>query len=447
MGFRKDFVWGAATAAYQIEGAYDAHGKGLNIWDVFTHAEGTISDKSSGDTACDHYHLFKEDVKLMAELGLRAYRFSISWSRILPDGTGKLNQAGVDFYNALIDELLKYGIEPYITLYHWDLPYSLHCRGGWLNDDISDWFEGYADTVARLFGDRAKHFITFNEPQVFVGCGYQQGVHAPGLKLKDKELLHIQYNILKSHGKAVAALRKHIPDAQIGITLGTTPPCPMAEKDIEAARSSYFYSGRGHFVFADACWLDPIVFGRYPQNILNECADILPEINDEDMKIISAPIDFIGINIYTGRPVEEASGECRDVPLPTGYPQNAIGWATVPQSLYWGPRFMFERYKLPIYITENGMAAHDVISLDGMVHDPNRTDYLHRYLSELKRAAEDGVEVRGYFQWSFLDNFEWAIGYTARFGMVYTDYSTQQRIIKDSARWYSEVISCNADNL
>lgn len=447
MGFRQDFVWGAATAAYQIEGAYNSDGKGENIWDVFTHTDGTISDKSSGDVACDHYHRFKEDVKLMSELGLRAYRFSISWSRILPEGTGKINQAGVDFYNALIDELLKYGIEPYVTLYHWDLPYALHCKGGWLNDDISDRFEEYASLVAGLFGDRVKHFITFNEPQVFVGCGYEQGVHAPGLKLGKRELLHVCHNIHKSHGKAVKALRSLVPDAQIGITLATTPPCPVEDKDVDAARNSYYYSGRNHFVFAEAFWLDPIVFGKYPQNILDECADILPEIKEADMKLINSPIDFIGINTYTGRLVEERGGQCCDAIVPQGISINTIGWATIPQSLYWGPRFMYERYKLPIIITENGMAAHDTVSVDGKVHDPNRTDYLHRYIRELRRAADDGADIRGYFQWSFLDNFEWAIGYTARFGMVYTDYLTQQRIIKDSAYWYKEVITSNAHDL
>ncbi|MDE5577775.1 MAG: family 1 glycosylhydrolase, partial [Oscillospiraceae bacterium] len=274
MGFADNFVWGAATASYQIEGAAAEDGKGKNIWDVFSHTDGKISDNSSGDIACDHYHKFKEDVKLMSELGLKAYRFSVSWSRIIPDGTGKINQAGIKFYSELIDELLKYGIEPYVTLYHWDLPYALHLQGGWLNDKISDWFAEYTSVCAEFFGGRVKNVITFNEPEVFVGCGYFEGVHAPGLALGKEELLHIGHNVLKSHGKAVRILREKIPDVKIGFVTATMPPCPVSENDAAAAAKSYFSCGRGHFLFADAYWIDPVVFGKYPDSILNECADI-----------------------------------------------------------------------------------------------------------------------------------------------------------------------------
>ncbi|MDE6747139.1 MAG: family 1 glycosylhydrolase, partial [Oscillospiraceae bacterium] len=305
MGFSDNFVWGAATASYQIEGAAAEDGKGKNIWDVFSHTDGKISDNSSGDIACDHYHKFKEDVKLMSELGLKAYRFSVSWSRIIPDGTGKINQAGINFYSELIDELLKYGIEPYVTLYHWDLPYALHLQGGWLNDKISDWFAEYTAVCAELFGGRVKNVITFNEPEVFVGCGYFEGVHAPGLALGKEELLHIGHNVLKSHGKAVRVLREKIPDVKIGFVTATMPPCPVSEKDAAAAAKSYFSCGRGHFLFADAYWIDPVVFGKYPDSILNECADILPEITEEDMALISSSIDFLGLNIYQGRYVRE----------------------------------------------------------------------------------------------------------------------------------------------
>lgn len=448
MGFSENFVWGAATAAYQIEGAAYEDGKGKNIWDVFTHTEGKISDNSSGDVACGHYHKFKEDVKLMSELGLKAYRFSISWSRLMPDGTGKVNQAGVRFYSDLIDELLKYGIEPYVTLYHWDLPYALHLRGGWLSDDISDWFAEYAKVCAELFRGRVKNVITFNEPEVFVGCGYFEGVHAPGLVLGKEELLRIGHNVLKAHGKAVRVLREKIPVVNIGFVVATAPACPVSEKDISAAEGSYFYCGRKHFLFAESYWLDPLVFGKYHDNILNECADILPEITDEDMALISSPIDFIGLNIYQGRYVRAGeNGWAENVPFAAGAPLNAIKWNIVPETLYWGPRFMYERYRLPIYITENGMAAHDAVSLDGKVHDPNRIDFLHRYIREFRRAADDGVDCRGYFQWSLMDNFEWAIGYTARFGMIYTDYETGERIPKDSALWYKKVIESNGEIL
>ncbi|MCH5348758.1 MAG: beta-glucosidase [Oscillospiraceae bacterium] len=448
MSFKKDFVWGAATASYQIEGAADEDGRGPSIWDEFSHTEGKVFQGHTGDFACDHYHRFKEDVKTMSELGLKAYRFSISWSRIIPDGSGEVNQKGIDFYNALIDELVKYGIEPYVTLYHWDLPYALHLKGGWLNDDISDLFEKYTRIVAENFGDRVKNFITFNEPQVFVGCGYMQGSHAPGYKLDTRELLHIGHNVLKSHGKAVRVLREAIPGVKIGFTCATSPACPQSEKDVEAARESYFYCGKAHFVFSDPFWLDTIVFGKYPQRLLDECKDIMPEVTDEDMKLIGAPIDFIGLNIYFGRNVRlNEKGELENLQLPVGFPRTAIKWGILPPTLYWGPRFHFDRYKLPIYITENGMSAHDVISLDGKVHDPNRIDFLNRYLLELRRAATDGVDVGGYFQWSLMDNFEWSEGYNERFGIIYVDYATGERTIKDSAYWYKDVIESNGENL
>ena len=448
MGFKKDFVWGAATASYQIEGAANEDGRGMSIWDEFSHTEGNVFQGHTGDVACDHYHRFREDVKLMSELGLKAYRFSISWSRLIPDGSGAVNQKGIDFYNDLIDELLKYGIEPYVTLYHWDLPYALHLKGGWLNDDISDLFEKYTRLVAESFGDRVKNFITFNEPQVFVGCGYMQGRHAPGYKLDTRELLHIGHNVLKSHGKAVRVLREVIPDVKIGFTCATRPACPLSDKDVEAARESYYYCGKVHFVFSDAFWLDPIVFGSYPQRLLDECADIMPEITDEDMKLIGAPIDFIGLNIYEGRAVRlNADGYLEDVPQPVGFPKTAINWGILPPALYWGPRFHYDRYKLPIYITENGMSAHDAISLDGKVHDPNRIDFLNRYLLELRRAAEDGADVGGYFQWSLMDNFEWSEGYNERFGIVYVDYATGERTVKDSAYWYKGIIESNGETL
>lgn len=448
MSFRKDFVWGAATASYQIEGAAYEDGKGRNIWDEFSHLDGKILDGNSGDVACDHYHRYKEDVKLMAELGLKAYRFSISWSRILPEGEGEVNPKGIAFYNELLDELEKYGIEPYVTLYHWDLPFALHRRGGWMNKEVVNWFEYYTRIIATNFGDRVKHFITFNEPQVFTGVGYQQGIHAPGYQLPAKELLQIGHNVLKSHGKAVKVLKEIVPDAKVGFTIASTASVPVSVQYVEAARSAYFSSGRGHFVFAEAYWLDPIVFGKYPDNILKECADILPEITKEDMEVISTPIDFLGLNIYTGlwRKAGE-NGTAENARWSVGQARTANGWNVIPEALYWGTRFHYERYQLPIYITENGMSAHDWVSLDGKVHDPNRIDFLQRYLRELKRSAEDGTDIRGYFQWSLMDNFEWADGYTERFGIVYVDYATQQRIIKDSGYWYRDIIAQNGETI
>lgn len=448
MGFDKDFVWGAATASYQIEGGATADGRGESIWDAFSHTDGKVFNNHNGDVACDHYHRYKEDVKLMAELGLKAYRFSVSWSRVMPTGKGEVNPAGIAFYRALIEELEKYGIEPYITLYHWDLPYALHCQGGWLNDEIVDAFEEYTRVIAENFGDKVKNFITFNEPQVFVGCGYLTGVHAPGYKLSTRELLHIGHNVLKAHGKSVKVLREVVKDVKVGFTVASSPICPKEDKDIEAAKAFYFNCDKNHFAFSDAYWMDAIVYGRYPEKLVNECEDILPRICPGDMELISQPLDFIGLNIYTGRFVESDECGLAKVILPKGgHPRTAIKWDVVPETLYWGTKFYAERYGLPIVITENGMSAHDTVSLDGKVHDPNRIDFLHRYLRELKRSMDEGTICLGYFQWSLLDNFEWGEGYNERFGIVYVDYPTQTRILKDSALWYKEVIATGGRDL
>ena len=440
MSFKKDFIWGAATASYQIEGAWNLDGKGPNIWDEFTHQPGKILDNSTGDTACDHYHLYKQDVKMMAELGLKAYRFSISWSRILPNGTGKINQKGIDFYNNLIDELLKYNITPFVTLYHWDLPYELYLQGGWLNPQSSEWFREYSRIIAENFGDRVNNFITFNEPSVFMGCGYLQGSHAPGVQLGNKDLLRIGHNILLSHGKSVQELRKVNPNAQIGITLATQPKIPLSPKDEQAAYDAYFYEGLDGFFWGTNYWLDPIVFGKYPQKLLEEAGDMFPAFTNDDMKLINQKIDFIGLNIYEG----QYQGDYKRTP---GTAHTELSWDVYPDALKWGVKLNYKRYNLPIYITENGLSTHDWVSLDGKVHDPNRIDFLHRYLRGLKQAAEEGCEVGGYFQWSLMDNFEWAKGYNPRFGLVYVDYKTLERIPKDSAYWYKQTIESNGENL
>jgi len=440
MSLRKDFIWGSATASYQIEGAWNEDGKSPNVWDEFTHQPEKIADKSTGDTACDHYHLYKEDVKLMSELGMKAYRFSLSWSRILPEGTGKVNPKGIQFYNNLINELLKYNITPFITLYHWDLPYALQLKGGWLNPEISDWFGEYAKVIAENFGDRVKNFITLNEPSVFMGCGYSLGVHAPGLKYGTKDLLLIGHNIHVAHGKAVKAIRENIKDANIGITLATQPKIPVSPENEEEAYNSYFWDGLGGFFWTTNYWLDPIVFGKYSDRLISAAGDMLPNVSDEDMKIINQKIDFIGLNIYEA----QYTGDYTRAP---GTAHTELGWDVYPQALKWGIRHNYKRYKLPIFITENGMSAHDWVSLDGKVHDPNRIDFLHRYLLGLKEAADFGCDIAGYFYWSFIDNFEWSQGYNPRFGLVHCDYTTLKRTPKDSAYWYKEVIESNGENL
>lgn len=442
MAFIKDFAWGTATAAYQIEGAHLEDGKGLNIWDVYTHEPGIVTDGYPGDTACDHYHRFREDVKLMKELGHRAYRFSISWSRLIPEGTGALNPKGVQFYSDLIDCLLENGIEPHVTLFHWDYPYALHRKGGWLNDDSVQWFADYAAKVVELYSDRATYFITMNEPQCFVGLGYGGGDKAPFWKVGYKDLFQITHNVLKAHGAAVKAMRAAAKrPIQIGYapTCGAFYPATQSPEDIEAARKRYFTCpplGRG-VLWNVAWWSDPVLLGRYPEDGLEMYKNYLPEITPEDMELISQPLDFYGQNIYNGKEVRAGeNGEPIQVDRKEGFPLTANKWPITPEALYWGPRFLYERYGLPISITENGVADIDLISPDGKIYDPNRIEFLRRYLGALEKATDDGVPLIGYFLWTFMDNYEWSLGYTTRHGIVYVDYETQQRIPKESAYWY-----------
>ena len=447
MAFKKDFVWGVATASYQIEGAWNEDGRGPSIWDVYSHEPGRIQDGYNGDVACDHYHLFKEDVKLMKELGLRAYRFSISWSRLFPEGTGKLNEKGAQFYSDLIDTLLENGIEPYVTLFHWDYPYALYKKGGWMNDDSVQWFADYAAKVVELYSDRVKYFVTFNEPQCFIGQGYCTGVHAPGLKVPLRDLFQMAHNVMKAHGAAVIAMRA---SAKQPIKIGYAPTCsahhPKTElpEDIEATRRKFFACqplNSSNIMWSVSWWSDPVILGRYPEDGLEMYKDYLPEITEEDMKLIHQPIDFYGQNIYNGR---EFSADANGDPVmgnrKEGFPLTAVNWPVEPKSLRWGPKYLYERYKLPIFITENGMGDLDFVCSDGKVHDYNRIHFLNQYLLALESAANDGVEIDGYFLWTFTDNFEWSLGYTARFGIVHVDYETQQRTPKDSAYWYKNWI-------
>lgn len=446
MGFKKDFVWGAATAAYQIEGAWNEDGKGESIWDVYSHQPGKVMNGHTGDVACDHYHKFKEDVALMRELGIKAYRFSINWTRIFPDGTGEINEKGVKFYSDLIDELVNNGIEPYITLFHWDYPYALFKKGGWLNDESVKWFADYAGKVVELYSDRVKNFITFNEPQCFIGLGFVMGRHAPFLQMGYKDIFRMCHNVLKAHGAAVIAMREN---AKQPIKIGYAPTCsasyPATEspEDIEAARKDLFTCPPlGEFIMWNfSWWSDPVMLGHYPEDGLRMYKDYLPEITDEDMKLISQPIDFYCQNIYNGKMIKaDENGNPVEVERYAGFSKTGAQWPVTPECLRWGPRFLYERYKKPFFITENGMSAHDVVSLDGKVHDPNRIDFLNRYLIELEKAADDGADIAGYFLWSFMDNYEWERGYTERFGIVYVDYQTQKRIPKDSAYWYKNWI-------
>mgnify|MGYP001859537529 FL=1 len=453
MSFRKDFAWGEATSSYQIEGGAFIDGKGWDIWDVYCKEEGKVFEGHTGDVACDHYHRFKEDVALMKELGINAYRFSINWSRIFPNGYGKVNELGVKFYHNLIDELINAGIEPFITLYHWELPYELHKKGGWMNDEIVNWFADYAAFIVKEFSDKVTKYFTFNEPQCFIGLGYVSGIHAPGLKAPIRDTFIMSHNVLKAHGLAVKKMRDAAKqDIQIGIAPTGSMSYPDSNKpeDIEAARMHLMNINTplDSWTWNVTWWSDPIFFGEYPEDGLKRFKDYLPEITKEDLKLINQPTDFYGQNIYNGNRVKMgADGKPEVVKRYDGFPKTALGWPVTPESLYWGPYFLYERYKEPIYITENGLSCHDVISSDGKVHDPNRIAFVESYLKQLKKASADGVDIRGYFHWSLMDNFEWHSGYADRFGMIYVDYQTQKRIIKDSGYWYKNIIAQNGENL
>jgi len=451
MAFPKDFVWGAAAASYQLEGGAFEDGKGLSVWDVFCRKEGAVWQGHTGDVACDHYHRYREDVALMKALGLKGYRLSISWPRVLPEGVGAVNEKGLDFYERLVDELLAAGVEPWVTLFHWDYPFELFCRGGWLSPDSPAWFAEYTRAVVERLSDRVSHWMTLNEPQCFIGLGHQTGIHAPGLRLGMMEVLRAAHNALLAHGMSVQAIRAGAKsEPQVGMAPASRVCVPASEEpaDVEAARRAMF-SVASRDMFNNTWWLDPIFFGRYPEDGLELFGRDAPEVRQGDMETISQPLDFFGCNIYNGRTVRAGEdGRPEGVPLPPGYAITHQGdWPVVPASLYWGPRFFYERYGLPVVITENGHQNLDSVALDGRVHDPQRIDYLNRYLLELERAVGDGVDVRGYFTWTIMDNFEWAYGYKIRVGLVYVDYTTLERVPKDSFYWYRKVIATNGASL
>jgi beta-glucosidase len=448
--FPADFVWGAASASYQIEGGWNEDGKGLSVWDVFSHQPGIIYNNDNGDVACDHYHRHKEDVGLMKQIGLDAYRLSLSWPRLMPEGTGKVNSKGLEFYDRLIDELLENGITPYVTLFHWDLPYALEQRGAWLNPSSPDWFAEYTAVAVSKLSDRVKHWMTFNEPQCFIGLGYLDGAHAPGRKVYFSEYLQMAHHVAIAHGKSIVAIRANAQSpVQVGFAMVGHSVFPATETaaDIAAARKAMFAIS-DKTQWNNSWWMDPILLGTYPEEGIKLYGKDMPKIRPDDLKTACQPLDFFGYNTYFGRPVKaSADGGFEWVPPQAGHPLTAFKWKVAPESLYWNSRFYHERYKLPLYITENGLSCCDWVSLDGNVHDPQRIDFLHRYLKSVKRACAEGIPVKGYFQWSIMDNFEWREGFKERFGLIYVDFQTQQRILKDSACWYRETISRNGENI
>jgi beta-glucosidase len=455
--FPKIFTWGAAAASYQIEGAAFEDGKGLSVWDMMCRQPGRIWEGQNGSVACDHYHRYKEDVALMKEIGLKAYRLSLSWPRVIPNGTGAINEKGLEFYDKLVDELLAAKIEPWVTLFHWDFPHALYCCGGWLNDQSPDWFADYTRVIVDRLSDRVSQWMTLNEPQCFLGLGLQQGRHAPGDRLGRYEVLLASHHTLLAHGKAVQVIRAQ---AKQPATIGWAPvgvcavPQTSSPSDIEAARQAMFgitseNPSANSWDRADLwnnTWFgDPVVLGKYPDDGLELFGNAVPKHTDAEMKVISEPVDFYGANIYNGALFRAGTnGHSEKVARPDGFPITMYKWGVTPECLYWGPKFLYERYSLPIVITENGMSGHDWISEDGKCHDPQRIDFLSRYLKELGRAIQDGTDVQGYFLWSIMDNFEWAEGYKERFGIIHVDFETQVRTIKDSALWYRDVIGNNA---
>ena len=445
--FPKDFVWGAATASYQIEGALDRQGKGESIWDRFSHTPGKVANGDTGDVANDHYRLWKRDLRLMKQLGLKAYRFSVAWPRILPKGRGRVNQKGLDFYSRLVDGLLEAGIRPFVTLYHWDLPQAFEDEGGWPARSTAEGFVEYVDVFSRALGDRVKDWITLNEPACSAWLGYDNGEHAPGLKDLSKAIC-ASHHLLLGHGWAVPVIRRNSPGSEVGITLNSnwTVAASNSALDLDAARQ---HEGKWVRWFAD-----PVYRRGYPSDViadferLGALANGLDFIEPGDLRAISAPLDFLGVNYYNRdlKRVDSPENEPEKIfhfPKTPEY-WTEMGWENYPDGLANViSRYYFDYQPLKIYITENGASYSTPPDETGRVRDEYRTLYLSTHLAAAHRAIQAGVPLAGYFVWSLMDNFEWAKGYAQRFGIVWVDFDTQKRILKDSAKWYRSAIRKN----
>ena len=435
--FPEGFLWGAATSAYQVEGSPLADGAGPSIWQRFSHSPGLTSNNETGDVACDHYRRYESDVALMQELGLTAYRFSVSWSRVLPEGRGRVNAKGLGFYERLVDALLARGIAPNVTLYHWDLPAALDDRGGWLNPDVADWFADYARVMYRALGDRVPMWATLNEPWVVTDGGYLHGALAPGHKNLFEAPI-ASHNLMRSHGAAVQAYRAEAKQ-KIGLVVNLEPKYPASNEpaDVEAMRRADAYMNRQY--------LDPAMLGSYPEEMTEIFGEAWPEFPDADLKLIRQPIDFLGVNYYTRNVT--AFDPLRAPLLSTGVRQKhrtytETGWEVFPEALTRVLLWVKERYgDIPLYVTENGAAFYDPPkTIDGRIDDPLRVEYYRQHIRACHEAIRQGVDLRGYFAWSLMDNYEWSLGYSKRFGIVHVDYETLERTPKASARFYSDVI-------
>ena len=453
VNFPQDFIWGAATAAYQIEGGWNEDGKGESTWDRFAHVPAHIKDGMNGNVACDHYHRWKEDVQIMKDLGLKGYRFSISWPRILPTGRGTVNQAGIDFYSRLVDELLKAGVTPFATLNHWDLPQALQDEGGWEERSTATAFVDYSDVTTRALGDRIKNWITHNEPSVQAYLGYGSGKHAPGLKHLDGAI-RATHHLLLSHGWAVPIIRAASTNIRVGIALNANfgQPASPSAADYNAWRST------------DGPWkrwfTDPLYGCHYPADLIAEIYQkgFLPEggmsefVLPGDMDAIATQTDFLGVNYYTRQIIRSnlvpEGQNMTPIHVASDNYQEMENWEIYPEGLYNVLNWLHFTYQVPeIYVTENGASYSDAPDANGQVHDVRRTNYLKSHLAVCRRAIGNGVPLKGYFCWSLLDNFEWGEGYTQRFGIVYVDYQTQKRYLKDSAHWYKQAVSQNGFDL
>ena len=437
------FTWGVATSAYQVEGAVAEDGRGPSIWDTFTHTAGRIAGGATGDVACDHYHRWREDIAIMRSLGVNAYRFSIAWPRVVPDGSGAANAAGLAFYDRLVDGLLEAGIVPYPTLYHWDLPQALQDRGGWAARETAEHFAAYAGHVAEALGDRVGDWTTLNEPRVSAWLGYLQGVHPPGLT-EPTAALHASYHLLLGHGLAAQAIRARSSSARVGLVNALTACEPASDSDADAGAAVRY---DGH---ANRWWLDPLYGRGFPADMLDVYGVDLP-VRAGDLAAIAAPLDWLGVNYYSPSFVsDDPAGpvpHVRVVRARDGARQTMLGWEVRPDGLEQIlVRLATDYGARQLYVTENGSAWPDTVAPDGQVHDLDRVRYLDEHLAACGRAVRRGVPLAGYFAWSLLDNFEWAAGYDPRFGIVFVDFATQRRIIKDSGHRYADVIrSVRAD--
>ncbi|MGI6713599.1 MAG: glycoside hydrolase family 1 protein [Bacilli bacterium] len=447
MALRKDFIWGTATSACQIEGASNIDGKGLSNWELYPLIDNVCYQNQNPNDGGHHYTHMEDDVRLLAELGVKAYRFSFAWTRILPEGLGKINPKGLEFYDRLLDELEKYGIEPYGTIFHWDYPYELVKKGGWLNDESPLWFLEYTKILVDRYKNRIKNWIPLNEPSNVL----EVGGHSLKASLihSTKEKLQMLHNILLAHGHAAQYIKAN--GGRVGTALCSLAFAPYDEnckEDIEAAKKALFDVEKDD-IWRLSIWSDPMILGKYPDKYYElYCEFERPYITKKDMRIISTPLDFLGYNLYSGTPVKsDGKGGYVIMNHPIGNPKTNMDSDVYPKIMYWVAKFIYERYPMPFYFMENGCAITDIVSEDKKVHDGPRIEFIKQHIKQVKRACADGIDIRAYFIWSFLDNFEWFNGYSKRFGIVYIDYQTKERIKKDSFEFYKEIIKQNGNNL